>query len=291
MGVTTYATVNGILLEENRNGTLTTYVIDTLGSIISTTDALGSVSSEITYWPYGEVRTATGSASPIWGFLGGWGYHSSSGSLYIRLRTYSPISGTWRTVDSLWPSENGYVYSYSSPALYGDFLGTRPRSFTMPLKGDPPAKGIPLPKPVRIPPGRIPPIVRGIGRGVIFPGFGAIGAGAICGYEAWQKGLYSPPDEWNDATRGQYFTWCVDCCKGLASAVGGGIGAAIGAPSVIGIAVGGLIGGFAGHVLGDKICPGICDALLPPVPQPVEPCPRPYPTQPPILVGPPVRVA
>lgn len=34
MALANYATVNGVLHEENRNGTVTTYVPDTLGSVI-----------------------------------------------------------------------------------------------------------------------------------------------------------------------------------------------------------------------------------------------------------------
>ena len=48
MGVATYARVNGALLEENRNGTVTTYVADTLGSDIKTGDRSCSVSSGTT---------------------------------------------------------------------------------------------------------------------------------------------------------------------------------------------------------------------------------------------------
>lgn len=65
-----YTTVNGMLLHENRGGTETDYVPDPLGSLVACKDSTGAVTYTASYWPYGEVQTATGSKANIWGFGG-----------------------------------------------------------------------------------------------------------------------------------------------------------------------------------------------------------------------------
>ena len=69
-----YATVNGVLVEEDRGGVVTCYGTDTLGSVIKTTDASGAITSETTFWPFGEVRASSGTNPSPWGFCGTWGY-------------------------------------------------------------------------------------------------------------------------------------------------------------------------------------------------------------------------
>ncbi len=69
-----YATVNGCLVQENRGGVVTRHVADTLGSVIQTRDAAGNQTSSTTYWPFGEVRTQTGTNPSPWGFCGTLGY-------------------------------------------------------------------------------------------------------------------------------------------------------------------------------------------------------------------------
>ena len=65
-----YATANGVLLDESRNGTVTTYVADTLGSVIKTVDGFGAVMSETMYWPCGEVKSTSAINSDPLDFVG-----------------------------------------------------------------------------------------------------------------------------------------------------------------------------------------------------------------------------
>jgi RHS repeat-associated protein len=120
----TYVTVHGRLREETRGGVTTRYLGDTLGSVIKTTDTSGNVTSTTTYWPFGEVRTQTGTNPSPWGFCGVWGYLTDAVSrMYVRARHYRADTSRWLTVDPIWPTEPAYVYCRTSPATYIDPSG------------------------------------------------------------------------------------------------------------------------------------------------------------------------
>ena len=107
-----YATVNGELVEETREGVTTTYVSDTLGSVIQTRNAAGTQTSSTAYWPFGEVRTSTGTNPSPWGFCGTWGYFRDAlNRLYVRARILRLDLSRWLTVDPLWPREKPYSYA------------------------------------------------------------------------------------------------------------------------------------------------------------------------------------
>ncbi len=116
-----YTSVNGILLDENRGGEVTTFVHDTLGNVIETRDASGAVTSETSYWPYGEIASSSGTNPSPWGFCGTLGYYTDAqNQLYVRARILKTNLSRWMTTDSLWPREFPYVYSLSSPATFVD---------------------------------------------------------------------------------------------------------------------------------------------------------------------------
>ena len=120
----TYATVHGRLVEENRGGVVTEYVPDTLGNVIMTTNESGTVTSTTTYWPFGEVRTQTGTNPSPWGFCGVWGYLTDAVSrMYVRARHYRADTSRWLAVDPLWPVESAYGYVGGRPTLYADPFG------------------------------------------------------------------------------------------------------------------------------------------------------------------------
>ncbi len=67
---------------------------DTLGNVIKTTDANGNITSETTYWPFGEIRTQTGTNPSPFGFCGIWGYYTQANlPTYVRARYYRPAEG------------------------------------------------------------------------------------------------------------------------------------------------------------------------------------------------------
>ena len=130
-----YATVNGVLVEEDRGGAVTCYVSDTLGSVVKTTDAAGAVTSTASYWPFGEVRTSTGTNPSPWGFVGTLGYYKDAlAKLYVRMRILRTDLAGWMSADPLWPEEAAYQYCIDSPVLVTDPSGLAPSC----LCGSPP---------------------------------------------------------------------------------------------------------------------------------------------------------
>ena len=120
-----YTTVDGQVLCENRGGVKTLFMPDTLGNVIETRNMdTGAQTSSTTYWPYGEVRTQTGTNPSPFGFCGVWGYYTQAGQpTYVRARYYRPTLGRWQTVDPLWPWEDAYRYGNLSPLVNTDRFG------------------------------------------------------------------------------------------------------------------------------------------------------------------------
>ena len=125
MPVVNYTTVNGRILHEDRNGIKTLFMPDTLGNVIETRNMdTGAQTSSTTYWPYGEVRTQTGTNPSPFGFCGVWGYYTQAGQpTYVRARYYRPNLGRWQTVDPLWPTLQAYSYVNSLPTFLVDYFG------------------------------------------------------------------------------------------------------------------------------------------------------------------------
>jgi hypothetical protein len=119
-----YTTIHGMLLQENRGGTETLYVADTLGSCIETRDASGAQTSSADYWPYGETQISSGSNPSPWGFVGLFGYlRDTSVSLYVRARQLRADFGRWLTVDPLWRWQGSFTYSADRPLDRRDATG------------------------------------------------------------------------------------------------------------------------------------------------------------------------
>jgi len=123
-----YATVNGRLVQENLGGVVTRFVADTLGSVIQTRDASGNQTSLMTYWPFGEVRSSSGTNPSPWWFCGVWGYlRDAATRLYVRARYYRPRESRWNTLDPLWPDESPYGYADADPVGRIDPSGMQSR--------------------------------------------------------------------------------------------------------------------------------------------------------------------
>ncbi len=124
MPTTTYTTIDGQIVSENRAGTQKFYGPDPLGSVVTIYDTTGTVTDTFTYWPYGEIRTSTGSTATPFKFCGTWGYYSdATGRLYVRARFYRDKFARWQTVDPLWPSEQSYGYVAGLPVNFSDPSG------------------------------------------------------------------------------------------------------------------------------------------------------------------------
>ena len=119
----TYTTLDGVILSERENGVTKTYVSDPQGSVIGVLDESGNELYSATYWPYGEIRTETGTR-PAFGFLGALGYmRDFMQLLYVRARYLRTDLGRWMTVDPLWPGEPAYGYARNAPVTLTDQSG------------------------------------------------------------------------------------------------------------------------------------------------------------------------
>lgn len=133
-----YATVNGQLVQESRDGVVCRYIPDTLGSVIQTRDASGIEISQVDFWPYGEVRSPLPSPQLPWAFVGTLGYMTENdGNLYVRSRYYLSGLGRWATPSGLNAQGDGeqtYGYADDDPIAYVDPIGQRPQKKRTPPK-------------------------------------------------------------------------------------------------------------------------------------------------------------
>jgi RHS repeat-associated protein len=95
-----YTTVNGEVIAEKRGGVRSLYVPDPLGSTVALLDNTQAQTDTFAYWPYGEIRTRTGTTATPLQFVGTQGYYKDSSSrTYVRARTLDTQKGRWLTQD------------------------------------------------------------------------------------------------------------------------------------------------------------------------------------------------
>jgi RHS repeat-associated protein len=100
---------------------------DVLGSVRQMVDSAGDVTLEISYTPFGEVLSSSGSGASIYGYSGE--VTDENGLVYLRARYYLPESGRFVTRDTWFGnynhpfSMNKYVYSYNDSSTYTDPSG------------------------------------------------------------------------------------------------------------------------------------------------------------------------
>lgn len=124
MGVVTYTTFNGEIASETRDGVSRAYAPESLGSTVALYDESGNITDTWEYWPYGEVRTRTGTTPTPFQYVGTLGYYTDlTGNLYVRARSYQPKTTRWMSVDPLWPHESAYGYAGAGPISSVDPTG------------------------------------------------------------------------------------------------------------------------------------------------------------------------
>jgi RHS repeat-associated protein len=126
---TRYTTINGRIIAEKRDGVRKLYVPDALGSTAALANSTQTLTDTFSYWPYGEERLRTGTATTPLRFVGTAGYaQSASGSSYVRARHLSGRTAKWMTEDP-WMSTSrhiaSYVYARNSPTTLTDPTGLR----------------------------------------------------------------------------------------------------------------------------------------------------------------------
>ena len=125
MSTSNYYTVDGQILGYSRKD----YLTDALGSVTSEIDQTGNTRTfDGRYKPFGGTLTSTGTRGS-YGWVGRRGYRETglkASSHYIRARHYNTSSGTWLTVDPLWPILSPYGYTMERPVLLFDPSGLGP---------------------------------------------------------------------------------------------------------------------------------------------------------------------
>jgi len=126
MAVTSYVSMDGMLIGEITGGVMRNYGTDALGSVVDTASN-GVVENTYRYKPYGGTLAKTGTAAdPSFLWNGGSGYRATTlgnSGFYVRRRHFSPTTSQWTTLDLLWPSEYPFLYVGGSPATVSDPSG------------------------------------------------------------------------------------------------------------------------------------------------------------------------
>ncbi len=120
----TYTNFGGQLVHENRGGTESFYTSDPLGSIVDVRNSSGTQTFSASYWPYGEIRTSTGTNPSQFDFDGALGYYRENANrAYVRARFLRKELARWMTVDPLWPNQLAFCYSLNRPLDVTDASG------------------------------------------------------------------------------------------------------------------------------------------------------------------------
>lgn len=127
MAVVNYTVANGEIIAETRGGVRSLYTPDPLGSTVALYDSTQTKTDSWVYWPFGEVKTRTGTTATPFQYVGTMGYRQDSSSrTYVRARELDVDKGRWMTEDPIgfrgmdW---NLYRYVTSNPTSSVDPYG------------------------------------------------------------------------------------------------------------------------------------------------------------------------
>ncbi|HMS56850.1 MAG TPA: RHS repeat-associated core domain-containing protein, partial [Fimbriimonadaceae bacterium] len=115
--------MNGRIVGEKRGGQHRLFTPDTQGNVVKVRDGTGATLATYNYWPYGGIRTSTGSIVNPWRYGGTWGSYFDGATYYIRRRVLRPDLTRWMTLDPVWPDELPYCYASVNPVTYIDPSG------------------------------------------------------------------------------------------------------------------------------------------------------------------------
>ncbi|RYG93546.1 MAG: RHS repeat-associated core domain-containing protein [Alphaproteobacteria bacterium] len=137
MPVTSYHTVDGLLLGETGPSGRRDYLPDAIGSVTATVDPTATVKNTYRYKPYGAFLVQGGpEADPKFLWTGETGSRNSGAphaGQYNRARTYARETGRWTSVDPLWPDESAYGYVEGNPVNRIDPSGMQSQGLLVPL--------------------------------------------------------------------------------------------------------------------------------------------------------------
>jgi RHS repeat-associated protein len=140
---------DGLPIERITSGNAYYHHHDQLGSTRVLTDSAGSVVGTYRYGPHGAFNKFTGTQGTQLGFAGQYRMHTGNQLIYLRARTYDPVTAQFLSPDPL-AAESGETYAYAAgnPVNAGDPLGLSPFSISFGDDGcgNPPPPG-PSPTP------------------------------------------------------------------------------------------------------------------------------------------------
>jgi RHS repeat-associated protein len=130
MATVRYTTLNGEIVAEKRAGVRRLYQPDPLGSTVGLLDSTQTQTDTLSYWPYGEERSRTGTTATPFRFVGTRGYHRDSPTRgYVRARCFDTATGRWLSPDPLGMTGgdgNRYRYARANPTTPTDPTGLVP---------------------------------------------------------------------------------------------------------------------------------------------------------------------
>ena len=120
-----FYTVDGQMVGYEEGGVRKDFLTDHLGSIIAIMDENEVRVFDTRYSAYGRNRWITGTGCGF-GWVGSFGYRETGlfhMSHYVRARHYSYVTGSWSTVDPLWPRQPAFQYLGGRATRYKDPTG------------------------------------------------------------------------------------------------------------------------------------------------------------------------
>jgi RHS repeat-associated protein len=114
----------GLPIEQITSGSATYLHHDQLGSIRVLTNPSGEISGTYRYGPNGAFWKHTGTGTSLMGFAGQYRMHTGNQLIYLRARTYDPVTAQFLSVDPLGAfSGETYAYGGDNPVNVTDATG------------------------------------------------------------------------------------------------------------------------------------------------------------------------
>lgn len=116
----------GLPFEQITSGVATYLHHDQLGSIRVLTNSSGAVTGTYRYGPNGAIWKHTGTGASLMGFAGQYRMHTENPLIYLRARTYDPVTAQFLSVDPAVASTGDpYSYAEDNPTNRTDPSGLR----------------------------------------------------------------------------------------------------------------------------------------------------------------------
>ena len=125
---------DGLPIERITSGNAYYHHHDQLGSTRVLTDSTGSVVGTYRYGPHGAFNKFTGTQGTQLGFAGQYRMHTGNQLIYLRARTYDPVTAQFLSPDPMAAvSGDTYAYAAANPINFTDVTGLLPDGCSCPI--------------------------------------------------------------------------------------------------------------------------------------------------------------